>query len=423
MDSWQEIALGKLGKTFTGLAGKTKDDFGFGKPYIPYMNVFANGRINPDQLEYVRIKKNEQQNQVKYGDIFFTTSSETINEVGMTSVLLDDLGEAYLNSFCFGFRLHDFETIIPEFVPYLFRSEAVRHQITLQGQGSTRYNLSKKEMLEKLILRIPSKPEQRRIAQILYSVDLSIEKTKKVILKFQRIKTGLMQALLTKGIDTKGNIRREDTHKFVMKNGVKVPEDWGVKPLGDVCSKIQDGTHFSPKTSDDGEFMYLTSKNIRFGYLDLSNVEFINAKQHEDIYRRCSVKFGDVLLTKDGANTGNAAINNLHEQFSLLSSVCIIRGKENVLDNNFLLNLLLCERGQRLIKDSMSGLAITRVTLQIINKFTVPIPSMPEQIEISNKIQQIENSILIYRKDLEKFQSIKTGLMQDLLSGKLRVTA
>lgn len=305
------------------------------------------------------------------------------------------------------------------FFYYNFQSHI--NKLKALGEGTTFAEISKNYLEEYEISFPESKSEQVKIASILSTTDKAISHTEDLIAKYQRIKTGLMQDLLTRGIDAKGNIRNKATHKFIVKNGIEVPEDWRVECLGDVCSKIQDGTHFSPKTSDDGEFMYLTSKNIRLGYLDLSNVEFINRKQHEEIYRRCAVKFGDVMLTKDGANTGNATVNNIQEQFSLLSSVCIIRGKEDVLNNNFLLSLLLCERGQRLIKDSMSGLAITRVTLQIINKFIFPIPPLHEQIEISNRIQQMENSILIFRKDLDKLQSIKTGLMQNLLGGKVRV--
>src|SRR5690606_29055719 len=105
MGEWKEIELGNLGQTYSGLSGKTKEDFGSGKPYIPYLNIFSNSKINPNALELVEISPTERQNRVQHGDIFFTTSSETIEEVGMTSVLLNDLGEVYLNSFCFGFRL------------------------------------------------------------------------------------------------------------------------------------------------------------------------------------------------------------------------------------------------------------------------------------------------------------------------------
>ena len=150
MGKWVKKKLGDLGFSFSGLSGKTIDDFGEGKPFIPYMNIFTNGKINSKQLEYVRIAENERQNKVEQGDWFFTTSSETPDEVGMTSVLVEDIGEAYLNSFCFGFRLYDKSEFEPEFVSYLFRSLELRKKISLFAQGSTRYNLPKQQMFNKL---------------------------------------------------------------------------------------------------------------------------------------------------------------------------------------------------------------------------------------------------------------------------------
>ncbi|WP_194578423.1 restriction endonuclease subunit S, partial [Vibrio anguillarum] len=101
---WKKYTLGELGDTFNGLTGKTKDDFGFGKKYIPYINIFKNSRIDVSALELVDVKEGESQSLSQYGDIFFTTSSETPDEVGMSSVLLDHVDELYLNSFCFGYR-------------------------------------------------------------------------------------------------------------------------------------------------------------------------------------------------------------------------------------------------------------------------------------------------------------------------------
>lgn len=102
----------------------------------------------------------------------------------------------------------------------------------------------------------------------------------------------------------------------------RLPVEWEVKPLGDVCERIFDGTHFSPK-STEGNRKYLTSKNIRNDGLDLNDCCFISDKEHQEIYKKCPVKFGDVLLTKDGANTGNCCLNTLQEEFSLLSSVAV----------------------------------------------------------------------------------------------------
>ena len=116
--------------------------------------------------------------------------------------------------------------------------------------GSGLPNIQQKAIKAFEIKYPESKPEQTRIAEILSTADEAIAHTESLIAKYQRIKTGLMQDLLTKGIDENGNIRSKETHKFVVKNGIEVPEEWGVVKLGNVCSKIQDGTHFSPPLNE-----------------------------------------------------------------------------------------------------------------------------------------------------------------------------
>lgn len=193
---WRRVQLSDLGSTYAGLTGKTKDDFGRGKPYIPYMNIFKNSRIDIQRLEYVNVREDESQSKSKYGDIFFTTSSETPDEVGMSSVLLDEVEDLYLNSFCFGFRLNDFNILIPEYARYLLRSEHIRRQISMMGQGATRYNLSKKQLL-KLELDIPSSEEQQRIAIVLFTADQDISMFQDKLAALKNERKALMQQLLT----------------------------------------------------------------------------------------------------------------------------------------------------------------------------------------------------------------------------------
>ena len=210
-DGWKLVSqLGNLGKVFNGLNGKIKDDFGFGEPYIPYVNVFKNSKIDVTELDYVNVKKGEKQNSLEFGDIIFTTSSETIEEVGMTSVFLNKTGKYYLNSFCFIFRLNNNDWLVPEFSQYLFRTDSIRHSISLLGQGSTRYNLSKTRLLKELNLLIPSaSKEQTQIATILSKVDKAISQTEQLIAKYTRIKTGLMQDLF------RYNITQKNTRFFI----------------------------------------------------------------------------------------------------------------------------------------------------------------------------------------------------------------
>ncbi|MGL9557450.1 restriction endonuclease subunit S [Escherichia coli] len=193
---WEYTIFGNLGDTYTGLTGKTKEDFGAGKPYIPYINIFKNSRIDIQNLEYVQVNDDERQSVVKYGDIFFTTSSETPEEVGMSSVLLEEVSEVFLNSFCFGFRLNNFETLIPKYARYLFRSEHVRRQISTLGQGATRYNLSKRQLI-KLELKLPCVEEQQKIAAVLSAADAEISTLEKKLACLRDEKKALMQQLLT----------------------------------------------------------------------------------------------------------------------------------------------------------------------------------------------------------------------------------
>ena len=194
---WQKVKLGDIGDTYNGLSGKNKDDFEYGNAqFIPYINVFSNERIDTNNLGCVQIKPNEQQNTVKYGDIFFTVSSETPDEVGMASVLLEHLDNTYLNSFCFGYRLNNFSTLNPFFAAYLFRTEHFRNYMSVLAQGSTRFNISKKEVM-KLKIDLPTIKEQTSIAEVLTAADREIGLAKEKLERLRRQKRGLMQQLLT----------------------------------------------------------------------------------------------------------------------------------------------------------------------------------------------------------------------------------
>ena len=196
-EPWKKVKLGDIGDTYNGLSGKNKDDFEYGNAqFIPYINVFSNERIDTNNLGCVQIKPNEQQNTVKYGDIFFTVSSETPDEVGMASVLLEHLDNTYLNSFCFGYRLNNFSTLNPFFAAYLFRTEHFRNYMSVLAQGSTRFNISKKEVM-KLKIDLPTIEEQTAIAEVLTAADREIELAKEKLDRLRRQKRGLMQQLLT----------------------------------------------------------------------------------------------------------------------------------------------------------------------------------------------------------------------------------
>ncbi|WP_154859686.1 restriction endonuclease subunit S [Cyclobacterium xiamenense] len=191
---WEEKKLGKIGATFNGLTGKTKVDFGEGMPYVQYMQIFSNSKINVQEFGFVRVDENENQNKVQYGDVFFTTSSETPNEIGTASVMLEEVGDVYLNSFCFGFRPNSLTELVPQFSRYLFRSELFRREVIKLAQGSTRFNMSKVELM-KLPVLLPKEEEQNKIADFLTSLDDSIESIGVEIEGSIEYKKGLLQKM------------------------------------------------------------------------------------------------------------------------------------------------------------------------------------------------------------------------------------
>lgn len=196
-EGWEVKKLGEIGKPYGGLSGKAKDDFyKGGYPYIPFMNIMSNPIIDKNYVDYVNIKQGEIQNKAQKFDLFFNGSSETPEEVGMCSVLLEDFPNLYLNSFCFGYRLFKEQNINALYLSYFFRSDEGRNLFYSMAQGATRYNLSKGNFL-KLEIKLPTPEEQTRIATILSDMDEEIAQLEIKLEKAKQLKQGMMHELLT----------------------------------------------------------------------------------------------------------------------------------------------------------------------------------------------------------------------------------
>lgn len=194
---WERKKMGEIGKPYGGLSGKTKRDFENGThPYIPFLNIMNNPIIDINFFDYVYIESGERQNKPQKGDLFFNGSSETPEEVGMCSVLMNDIPNLYLNSFCFGFRLNKDLNTDGLYLSYFFRSNAGRQLIFFLAQGATRHNLSKNNFL-KLEIPCPRPEEQTAIARVIFDMDKEIKSLEQKLTKYRMLKQGMMQVLLT----------------------------------------------------------------------------------------------------------------------------------------------------------------------------------------------------------------------------------
>ena len=186
-------SFSKLGQSYSGLSGKLADDFGIGKPYITYLNVYSNNVVNENDYQYVRISDGEKQNVVKYGDVLFTLSSETPEEVGVGSVYLGK-DDVYLNSFCFGIHIENKGLAYSPYLSYYVSSTPFRKFIYPFAQGSTRFNLCKADF-EKADIKLPSLDNQKHIYAILNHITEKIEPEKMILERYTIQKQYLLRQM------------------------------------------------------------------------------------------------------------------------------------------------------------------------------------------------------------------------------------
>ena len=200
---------------------------------------------------------------------------------------------------------------------------------------------------------------------------------------------------------------------------VKNPMGWETILLGDVCEKITDGTHHSPPTLKEG-IPYITAKHLKSYGLDFElSPWFVSLEDHQKIYSRCDPKIGDVLYIKDGATTGIAAINYYPFEFSMLSSLALLRPNNSFLKSEFLKELLNNIIFKRYMTETMSGVAIKRLTLKKIKSKKIILPPVEMQEKFSKILSKIEESKIKHQKALKQFENLFQSLQQTAFKGEL----
>jgi type I restriction enzyme S subunit len=291
--------------------------------------------------------------------------------------------------------------------------------LTKLSIGGAQPNISQ-SIIKSLEIPIPPLLEQQAIVSKIEELLSDLENGKKQLeIAQQQLKTYRMSLLkwAFEGKLTNKNISGE------------LPKGWQCKKLSSVCEKIQDGSHFSPQVqyNEPGEnrFMYITAKNIRNDHMDLKKLIYVDRDFHESIYRRCNPEFGDVLLTKDGVNTGEVTLNSLSVPFSLLSSVCIFKPVRTELKGEFLKYFIQSPFGSKIITNSMTGTAIKRIILRKIKDAEIVLPPIQEQQQIVNELEskltvsdKIEETI---KESLQQAETLRQSILKKAFEGKLLI--
>lgn len=324
----------------------------------------------------------------------------TVGKVAITKRRL------YTNEAIAGFLPKQQNTFSSEYLYYALSNLDYKDSLDVAVKGQT----LNKEKLKNLIIMLPSLSEQRKIAAILSSVDEAIEKTEVIIEQTEKVKKGLMQQLLTKGI---GHT------KFKKTEIGEIPEEWEVLKIQDFALKVTDGEHKTPKRTEFGELL-LSARNIRNNMLDLSNVDYVSQEELEKITKRCNPEEGDILISCSGT-IGRVCVVPKGTKFGLVRSVALVKIDKNTTNSKFLMYALQSPNLQKQMMLNQSQLAQANLFLRDINNLKVPFPSLEEQEKIAKIIETFDLKLTFETQRYHELNKIKKSLMQTLLTGKVRV--
>ena len=423
--NWKKSRIRMVGDLYGGLTGKKGDDFNgednpSNKPFVPFTNIFNNTYISKDHFQYVNVEENENQNRVLKNDLFFLMSSESYDDLGKCSILLEDVEELYLNSFCKGFRIKD-SNVYPLFLNYQLLGSLHKEMISVEGNGFTRINLRQDRLLD-IPVFIPPFYEQQQIVSFLdiktSLIDSLIEKTHRKIELLKEKRTSLINEVVTKGLNP--NVEMKDSgiewigdipsHWVILKlgylgsfkSGNGFPENVQGKQQGDFpFFKVSD-------TNNHGNEKFMTNSNNYVSNDDLQNFKWNLFNTNTIVFP----KIGMVLLNNKRRILNQPSfIDNNMMGFST-------NDKINFKFSYYLLSLID-------FKDYCSDGTIPSIGESQISPIKVGLPPLSEQQQIveylDEQTQIIDNTISIEEKRIELLKEYRQSLISEVVTGKRKV--
>ena len=327
-----------------------------------------------------------KRSKLRTGDILFSIAGA----IGRVAVVTEEMLPANTNQALAIIRVTRDDIYLP-YIKLILTSQIVKAQFERKKQGVAQLNISLKDINE-LEIPLPEKSKQIECASLLEKISGIVTARQKQLQKLDE----LVKA------------------RFVEMFGSPVsnPLSWRKRTLKEVCIKLNDGTHFSPESYEAGQYKYITAKNIKLSGFDFSNITYVPEEVHRPIYERCNPEMGDVLYIKDGATTGIAMVNTLKEEFTLLSSVALLKQDRLVINGHFLAALLNNEDMYIDIRNNMGGAAITRLTIAKLNAIKVIVPPIEIQNKFAAFVEQVDKSKVAVQKALDEAQLLFDSLMQ-----------
>lgn len=420
---WEVTQLGKVGSFKNGV-NKSKDDFGFGVPFINLQDVFGHWEIKYSDFDLVNATNEEVKNyDLKKGDVLFIRSSVKPSGVGLTSIVKEDIHNTIYSGFIIRFRSKD-KIFDVNYKKYCFHDEFFRQRLLQKSTVSANSNINQ-ESLVSLGLLLPPKKEQEKIAKILSTLDNAIESTNRIIEKEKNIKTALMQELLTNGIDKNGQIRTPQTHTYKPSELGLIPDEWEVISLKKVLNLLTDyhanGSYENLKENielleqDDYAIMIRTTNFEQNNFN--SNLIYVN-KHAYNYLKKSKVHEDDIIINKIANAGATYLMPKIDKPVTLAMNLFLLKLSDKVENKFIYFQIKLREKSLKILA---SGTSTVTITKKDVEDFKVFFPPIEEQKQIAKILTTQDKKIEKEKENLVKLKELKKGLMNDLLSGEVRV--
>ncbi|NOJ03492.1 hypothetical protein F0236_06970 [Vibrio splendidus] len=372
------------------------------------LNLSSCSSISLSEIETTKYK-------LCVGDILFNRVSVKPEGVGQCVIVEDHNFDLVYESNIIRSTLNE-KLVNPRFISYLLNSESLRKAIFIRAKITAQASIGQEDLLS-LELLLPPLPEQKKIAAILTSVDEVIEKTQEQINKLKDLKTGMMQELLTRGVGVDGKPHTEFKDSPVG----RIPKGWDVVPISALCSHIVDCVNkTAPVVDYKTPYKMIRTTNVRHGRVDTENVRSVTKETYELWVRRLAPQKGDLIFTRE-APVGECGVLEDERGVFLGQRTMMYRADTIKTSSHFLMYSLMSEYGKKQLEDFSGGSTVPHMRVPDCGKILVKIPPKNEQDLIVRSLKSVDAAITNKEAKLQKVNDTKKALMQDLLTGKIRV--
>lgn len=409
-NEWCSYNLDEVYEFSSGLS-KSRKEFGFGYPFVTFKDVFYNFFIPSELTELANTTEKERERcSVNRGDVFLTRTSETMDELGKSSVALKDYESATFNGFTKRLRPKGNIEIYPEYAGYYFRSPRFRAEINSMATMTTRASLNN-EMMARLKIVVPNIQEQKAIAKILLDLDEKIETNNKINKKLEEMAQAIFKQWFVdfEFPNEDGKPYKSSGGEMVESELGMIPKGWKVGSIYEVANVIYGAPFSSKKFNEDKIGLPL----IRIRDLKTAKPSFYTEEKHKNATK---VKTGDILVGMDAEFTPTIWRGN---EGYLNQRVCMFKSNKDYLHDYFIYEII--KPYMNLMEFSKVGTTVIHLGKGDIDNMKIVIPKRDILKLFYKIIDPIYSKLIEVANENRILTDLRDTLLPKLMSGEIRV--